>query len=221
MSNDLLVIVPSRNRAANVARLLGAFRPPCRADLLICQDDDDPAYRSDGEFLALSGPRKSFAGWLNHVVQETDVTDRYRFVGAFGDDHFPRTPGWAERIIEALEEMGPGSMVYADDLYQRERLSTTIFMTSDIPKTLGYFAPEGFYQYCDPSWFAMGRAAECLRYLPGVQIEHLHPAAKKADEDQTYRDSFGHYHDDMAYMEHYRETQLDQDVAKVKALRGL
>ena len=117
--------------------------------------------------------------------------------------------------------MGPGSMVYADDLYQRERLSTTIFMTSDIPKTLGYFAPEGFYQYCDPSWFAMGRAAEYLRYLPGVQIEHLHPAAKKADEDQTYRDSFGHYHDDMAYMEHYRETQLDQDVAKVKALRGL
>ena len=43
--NDLLVIVPSRNRAANVARLLFAFLPPCAADLLICQDDDDPAYR--------------------------------------------------------------------------------------------------------------------------------------------------------------------------------
>lgn len=221
MPNSLLVIVPSRGRGANVARLRQAFLPPCTADLLVCQDDDDPVYRSDGDFLSLVGPRKSFVGWLNHVVADPLTLDDYPFIGAFGDDHLPRTPGWADKIIAALTEMGPGSMVYADDLYQRENLSTTIFMTSDIPRVLGRFAPDGFYQYCDPSWFAMGRAAGCLRYLPEVVVEHIHPAAGKAQEDDLYRNSFRHYHDDLAYMERYRETQLDADVAKLKALRSL
>lgn len=219
MTKDLLVIVPSRARAANVSRLVTAFLPPTRAQLLVCQDDDDVPYAEPD--WVVQGARTSFVGWLNRIATDPDILDQYRFVGAFGDDHFPRTPRWSEHIVEALEEMGPGSMVYADDLYQRERLSTTIFMTSDIPRALGYFAPPGFHQYCDPSWFAFGRGAECLRYLPHVQIEHLHPAAKKAEDDATYRDSFRHYHDDMAYMEHYRETQLANDIAKIKALRGL
>ena len=222
MSQDLLVIVPSRNRAANVARLLGAFLPPTRATLCICQDDDDVLYRLPPDVLYFVGPRNSFVGWLNYVVNEGGPSiEGFKYVGAFGDDHFPRTPGWAERIIEALEEMGPGSMVYADDLYQREALSTTVFMTADIPKALGYFAPPRFHQYCDPSWFAFGKGAGALRYLPEVVVEHLHPAAGKAAEDRTYRDSFTHYQADMAYFAEYVTDQEAVDIAKVKALRGL
>lgn len=217
---ELLVIVPSRGRPDNFLRLVEVFKVAEHAEMLVCQDNDDEPYPSDGGVVRrLVGPRKSFATWLNYATSTWPWIDQYPFVGAFGDDHCPQAPGWDKEIIDALKAMGTG-MVYANDLHQGERLSTTIFMTANIFKTLGYFAVPGFHQYCDPGWFAMGKAAGCLEYLPDVVIEHLHPHAGKAEMDKTYMDSLAHYHDDMAVMEHYRISSLGADVDKLRALRG-
>lgn len=217
----MLVIVPSRGRPASFDRLVGVFKEAKVADLLVCQDDNDTPYTQPGieNVTIIHGPRKSFAAWLNFSIALPWVQE-YPFVGTFGDDHCPQTPGWDETIVNTLKEMGPGSMVYGNDLFQCERIATTVFMTSDIPKAIGYFAVPGFYQYCDPGWHAMGIGAGALRYLPDVIIEHLHPVAGKAPDDQTYRDSTAYYQSDMGVMEHYRATQLQADIEKVKALRS-
>ena len=103
-----------------------------------------------------------------------------------GDDHRPRTDGWDTKMLAALRELGTG-VVYGDDLLQGERLCTSWAMTSDIVRALGRMVPAPVeHMFCDNAVMDLAKAAKCLRYLPDVVIEHLHPLAGKADWDPGY-----------------------------------
>lgn len=228
MTADLLMIVPSRGRPQNIAALWEAWEATSTgaADLIVAADDDDPTlagYRQVCEERGIDlavGPRLRMCPTLNKVAVER--APHHYAVGFLGDDHRPRTRTWNQHYLDALHELGTG-FVYGNDLLAGERLPTQVAMTSDIVQTLGAMVPAPVkHLWADNQWLDLGQAIDRIRYLPGVIVEHLHPLAGTAVEDDGYRevnhpDAFEA--DRLVYADWY-ENQMPADVAKLKALIG-
>lgn len=234
---DLLVIVPSRGRPQSVGHVVEAWQHTGayeHADLLFAVDADDP--HLDGYYaqdLPDAGRTlvKLFTvnRWMPMVDklnllarQAATAEDPYFALGFAGDDHLPRTPGWAKRYLDELRAMGTG-IVYGDDLLQGERLPTQWAMTSDIVRALGRMVPAPVgHMYSDNSVRVLGMGAGCLRYLPDVVVEHVHPLAGKAAWDDGYRavNADGQYVRDRAAYQRWVLGPLAADVAAVRALKG-
>lgn len=223
---ELLVIVPSRGRPAVVDALLTAAWNTCTARTLFAfaVDDDDPTlagYADGPGHLWHNFGAKTMVAALNGAAAGILSLYPDTFAVAFmGDDHRPRTPGWDSAYLDALHELGTG-IVYGDDLLQGENIPTQVAMTADIVRTLGHMAPPTLtHLFVDNYWRDLGQAAGCLRYLPDVVVEHLHPFAGKAPMDEGYtrvNDHSMYRIDALAYAE-YAQFNLLADVAKVKAL---
>lgn len=245
-ADDLLVIIPTRGRPQAIPEILQAWRETgATADLLFAIDDDDPAhdaylrealgpedltpYNGERSFLrdvgrvdcaVVSRPRLRLCGTLNQAALAN--VDRYRFLAFLGDDHRPRTAGWDDRFRECLSG-GPG-IVYGNDLLMSERMPTAVAMTSDIVQTLGYMAPPSLVHLClDLVWLDWGRGMERITYLPDVIIEHLHPAAGKAELDAGYEECNSVAQvsaDSQAYYAYRDGGGLQADLDKLRKLVG-
>jgi hypothetical protein len=188
---ELLMLVPTRGRPRAALALAQAWSETATggAALLFLVDDDDPELPGYGALGALGptvhvGPRLRLGPTLHKASAE--FASRYPMVGFMGDDHRPRTLGWDRAYVDALTEMGTG-IVYGDDLFQGERIPTQVAMTSDIVEAMGGMVPGGLvHMYIDDLWKAVGERLGCLRYLPDVVVEHLHPVAGKAEWDARY-----------------------------------
>ena len=226
MTTDLLVIVPSRGRPHHIAALWDAWQDAGTdlASLLVAVDDDDPTLAEYREVCAQAGveltvgPRLRMCPTLNKVAVER--APHHFAIGFMGDDHRPRTDGWADYYLKALRELGTG-FVYGNDLLRGETLPTQVAVTSDIIQMLGYMVPPGIkHMWADNCWVDLGRAINRIRYLPDVIVEHLHPAVGKGDWDAGYievnaPDAFEA--DRLAYME-WQEKQMAADVAKISTM---
>ena len=230
------MVVPSRGRPGNVRALVDAWAAttdPDAATLMVAVDDDDPEFEGY-RLLAVDkfreprpwllwhvAPRLRLAGTLNAVAAAH--APQYKAVGFQGDDHLQRTPGWADRFMAALTDMGTG-VVYANDLLQGEAMCTQVAMTSDIPLTLGYFCPPGITHLClDLAWKDWGQGIDRLAYLDDVVIEHMHPAAQKAPLDAGYvevNSSAQVAADSQAYYAYRDGGGLTADLDKLRALIG-
>ncbi len=240
MTADLLIIVPSRGRPQNVAALLDAWGRTSTgaADLLVAVDEDDPELAGYQALQDLEqsmsspalgtphwgvprwdfGERLRLGGTLNAVA--TKYAADYRMLGFLGDDHRPKTPGFDRRFVDALDDLGTG-LVYGDDLFQRANLPTQWAMTSDIVQALGYMVPGGLvHLYIDDALKVLTERAGCLRYLPDVVIEHLHPSAGKAELDDSYREtnSDAQFDADRQRFEDWKRFSMDADVARLQEL---
>lgn len=230
--SDLAIVVPTRGRPRNARVLAEAFAQTCTAGsrLVFAVDSDDPALdlyvevagagRAD---LLVCGPWQPMVPKLNRVAVQVINDGGAPFaIGFMGDDHLPRTAGWDAAILAALRGLGTG-VVYGDDLLQRERLASAWAMTADIVAALGRMVPAPVeHMYCDNAVMDLARGADCLRYLPDVVIEHLHPMAGKADWDPGYWrvNSIGQYAADEQAYQTWRTGQMWVDVEKTRALRG-
>lgn len=227
---DLVVVVPSRGRPAAALELVAVFAETCTADteLVFALDDDDPTGPEyPGAACVFTSPSRNMGEALGNAVAyftdpEANIAAPPFAVGFMGDDHRPRTRGWDTAYVDALRELGTG-IVYGNDLLQGAKLATQCAMTSDIVRTLGFMAPPALvHLYFDDFWMALGSGAGCLRYLPDVVVEHMHPFAGKAEWDAGYRrvnDESMYARDEAAFTEYSRE-RLSGDIARVRALRG-
>lgn len=206
-----------------------AFGETCTADtqLVVALDDDDPTKGEypDGPTIwtapsgsmveALNAAASAYAGGIFGMQPPFAI-------GFMGDDHRPRTKGWDQQYLDALRDLGTG-IVYGNDLLQRQALPTQCAMTADIVRALGYMAPPSLtHMYVDNFWLALGAATDCIRYLPDVVVEHLHPAAGKAAWDEGYvrvNDPSMYSKDGTVFAEYVCET-LPGDMEKVRALRS-
>jgi hypothetical protein len=220
---DLVVVVPSRGRPARARALAAAFEATCTADtqLMFAVDDDDPT-RAEYPISRVRFSSTSMVEALNRATAWADDALQPFAIGFMGDDHMPRTKGWDAAYLDALRELGTG-IVYGDDLLQSERLPTQCAMTADIVRALGFMAPPTLaHLYVDDFFLTLGREAGCIRYLPEVVVEHVHPLAGKAEWDPGYlRVNAGamYARDEAAWLA-YAASNLAGDVAKVRALRG-
>lgn len=180
---DLLIITPSRGRPDRLATMLNAALDLSEAqtDVVVGVDEDDPA-RSGycivvgrDRVSSVIGPRMTVSGWTNHLAGL--LAGGYGAVASLGDDHVPRTQGWDRLLLEAIAEMGGTGFAYGNDLHQGSALATSVVVSSDVVRALGWLMlPALSHFHVDDVWVALGRDAGCLAYLPGVVIEHVHPA---------------------------------------------
>jgi hypothetical protein len=189
----LLTIVPTRNRVENALGLLDVFYNMSTEDssgLLFVVGWEDPRFHEyqkkiPSEHL-LTFPARGLVKALNYVVS-CGYAEEYEALGFMGDDHRPRTRGWDSAYLRNLQQLGYG-YVYGNDLLMGERIPTQVAISSSIIRTLGFFGPPGFtHLNVDVTWKDMGEAIGKLRYLDDVVVEHMHPAAGKANEDAGYK----------------------------------
>ena len=127
----------------------------------------------------------------------------------------------ASMLLAALGELGTG-IVYGRDGIQNEQLPTWWAMTPDIIRELGAMVPANVeHLYCDNAIKDLGEQAGCLRYLPEVLIEHMHPIAGKAPMDAGYEqvNSPERYAKDRSAYARWRTAQLPMDAGIVRTLR--
>lgn len=192
---SLLVMVPTRGRPQNMLDLIATFLETSELDstrLWFWVDNDDPErhnYKSAVEpFLGLGieftcGPRLRLGPTLNKMA--AGRVGQFEYLGFVGDDHRFRTPGWDVIFEEALSWHSM-AMVYGNDLVHGPNIPTAAFMTSTIPKKLGYFVPPGImHLFADNAWKTMGEATQLI-YRGDVIIEHMHPLVGKAESDEGY-----------------------------------
>lgn len=197
MTEPLAVIVPTRGRPANAARLAQAFRETHALDAVavFVADWDDPelpGYRKlleEDQIPRLvvldNGTGRGMTRALNYAARR--YAELYEAVGFMGDDHMPRTAHWDSRVMGELDSLDP-RIVYGNDLFQGAALPTAVFMQSRMIRALGFMAPEVLrHLYVDNFWKELGERTGGLRYLDDVIIEHIHPAAGKTAMDDGYR----------------------------------
>jgi hypothetical protein len=232
---SLVVIVPSRGRPHSVAALAEAFADTTHdrdTRLWIAVDSDDPDLGQYRDAVALvDDPRVTVTAVvggcmsvaLNEAAMAAVSDPAVDAVGFMGDDHRPRTEGWDAAYLAALAEMGGVGIVYGDDGLQSEALPTQCAMSASIVRTLGWMCPPTLrHLWIDNFWLDLGRAAGCLRYLPGVVVEHMHPYNGKGAMDAGYErvNSAEMIDADQAAYERYAAECLARDAERVRALRG-
>lgn len=223
---DLLVIVPSRGRPHNIAALHDAWSSTTTgvSALLVAADDDDPTlggYRDvcgDRGIELTVEPRLRMVPTLNKVALER--ASHHFALGFLGDDHRPRTLGWDAYYLAALRTLGTG-WVYGNDLLAKERLPTQWAQTSNIVQALGAMVPAPVtHLWADNTIYDLGHALNRITYLPDVIVEHCHPLAGTATDDDGYREvnaPDAHEADRLIYADWYGH-QFPADAEKVRAL---
>lgn len=225
---NLTMLVPTRGRPANLARLWRAFLDTCEYEtkLVALVDNDDPelaGYQAladelhdEPHFRMGIGPRLRLGPTLNEAAPKW--AQRCGAVGFLGDDHLPRTVGWDGRYLTELKRLGTG-LVYGNDLIQGETLPTQVAMTSDIILATGLMVPVGMtHLYADNAWLALGRALDAITYLPDVTVEHLHPIAGRASWDAGYAEcnTDALSSADRAVFEQWQQNELPRWVQQIR-----
>jgi hypothetical protein len=219
---DLTVYIPTKGRPQNALRLQKTFEQTTtlntRPVFILSEGDDKLSeYQGLSETITVFPDKPGFVSPLNLGYYQ-DRRYRYSFaLGFMGDDHLPRTVGWDERIVKTLLELKAG-LVYGNDKFQEQSIPTQAFMTADIALALGFMTlPRLKHLYADNFWLDFGNALGKIKYLPDVVIEHLHPAAGKAQHDIGYEfsGSFSLDCEDRNTYEQYIKEDLEGDVRKV------
>jgi Glycosyltransferases involved in cell wall biogenesis len=118
---DLAVIVPTRGRPESLPRIVDAWTATgawTDAWLIVVVDADDPELDRYKEIelsartnrgpvtLAVADEWRPMVPKLN-IAATRWITEVFA-MGFMGDDHLPRTHGWAKAMIDTLREMGTG-----------------------------------------------------------------------------------------------------------------
>lgn len=187
----LAITVPTRGRPRNIKRLSKAVAETCTVDYQILarvDEDDTSVYPVLDNVTYITGPRIFFSASLNELAALADEQG-FTHMAILGDDVLPQTPGWDEKMINALSGLG---VVYGsdglEDLHGPD-LPTHVLVPIEMYKRLGWIGlPTTRHLFCDNVWRELGKATEFI-YLPDVKLTHLHRWNKTAPDDQTYREA--------------------------------
>jgi hypothetical protein len=224
---DLAIITPTRGRPWQFRELTRAVHATATGSVQIWAgiDYDDesnyPAPYVDAALVVYQGERRSLSAWTNYLAEQAlAYPDPPKYLASLGDDHRPRTPGWDQKLIGAIEALGGPGIAYGNDLLQGEKLPTAWVVSAEIVRAVGWMMlPACEHMYVDTAVLALGQASGRIVYRPDVIIEHLHPAAGKADWDQSYRASNADERfakDGEAFTRWQREGGLAADVEKLR-----
>lgn len=225
----LLTLVPTRNRVENALGFLTTFYNTSMDDdsgLLFVVGTEDPRLKEYKKAIPknhlLTFPERGIVKAMNYVVS-CGYTEEYEAIGFMGDDHRPRTIGWDSAYLGALRESGAG-FVYGNDLLMGESIPTQVAISSTIIKALGHFGnPRFTHLNVDVSWKDLADAIGRRWYLPDVIVEHMHPAAEKAEEDSGYRwaNSTAMVNLDGRAYEDWKKHDFKREVRAIKDCLGI
>ena len=220
--SNLLVIVPTRGRPAQCARLLESFREtasPGTDIVFILDEDDEDAYGEIDWGDAMHGvlaPRGTLADKLNHTAGL--YAGSYGALMWCGDDHVFKTPAWDALMLGTLADMGGTGWVYPAT--KRRSDVPEIWMCSpDVVEALGWFFNPAVQMYCgDNSVGELGKRAGLIRGCPEAEIPHLHYSVTPGVEhDQVYREAEETYGaSDLAAFQEWCSSQRANEVSLLR-----
>lgn len=219
-SNPNLVIMATRDRPHNAVRAFEQLaKVSAQSDFLmiINQDQADLYPVIAGVELVAVPDGLGANGKANHVLE--GYWDDYATITGIDDDCMVTTHGWDSILASPIKARGYG-LSYGDDLIQGENLPTKVMISTNILKTLGFWAPPSlFHLYCDNFWKCLGQALDALDYFPDVKMEHWHHLNGKAPIDDLYREAYTSeaIARDRAAWQDYMGNRFDADVEKIKA----
>ncbi len=223
---DILVLVPSRERPHNVARLGAAARETLDGvgELLFIFDDDDSQ-------LGAMRAAASENGWPYEMQENLITVPKVNLAASrhldkpilmfLGDDHIPRTPHWDTEVLRGFEKLSGTGYVYPWGM-GREDTPEICAISTDIVKALGWFGlPAIHHFYVDNVWADIGNGAGCLLFLRDVILEHMHWTFGKGPMDHVNQRAIVLTAQDEVIYNHWCQTQRAEDIAIVRALRDL
>lgn len=223
MLQSLLVMVPTRNRREQAARLIKSFEdsePGDETVLMFITDADDDSYEDmdwgSALHAVLSGERMPLTAIFNEVALAH--ADDFDAIMTVGDDHLFTTPEWDKGLLSAIDVLGGSGWSFPDDK-RRSGFPEIWAVSSDIVRELGWFAlPAVKHFYCDNAVHEIGMRSSLLKYCPDVVIEHLHySVSEETVRDQTYAEAENSSgaHDAAAYGA-WRGNHLSNTVSRVR-----
>lgn len=226
---SILALCPSRGRPRQAAETLASFNATLRdkgSRLVFVVDADDPTLADYPPGSHVVPPTGCMGDALRSAMVPEVLKDATA-VGMIGDDNRFRTRGWDVVFDEALtERIG---VVYGDDGFQHARLPTSWWVSRPLVDVFG-LAPAGLqHLYMDNWWKSLGEGAGCLRYIPEVVIEHLHPHVTEGANwlhtdkaDATYKrgnDPLRARHDRTVF-EQWLRRRRREDVRRARIVIG-
>lgn len=184
------LVVPSRNRPANLDRLYQSWiNTGSLGEFIAVLDDDDENEYGLWWARIIHRPRANAIQKINMgaEVAKGDI------IGFCGDDCIIKTYRW-ERILES-EMKAELSMVWVDDGHNKHNVPNHVFMTRKLYETLGWFAyPEIVHCYTDHVWRKIGNhIAKKPNGFFGkskVVFYHDHPDYNGGERDEIYRQAY-------------------------------
>lgn len=146
------------------------------------------------------------------------LADDYEYFSVSNDDFVYHTPAWDQKLINVLEDYGPG-IAYGNDLLQGKRLPTTSIVSGKIVKALGWLQmPSLSHLYGDEVWKFIGNELNILFYVDNVIIEHKHWIKDRSLIDETYKNtnSQQRYDQDGKAFSDWKEGQAREDIEKLR-----
>jgi hypothetical protein len=218
-----LVIIPTRGRPENAERAVKYLKEHSKvSDIVLGLDEDDEHnYPRLDDVIYEVGPREYMIATLNKIAMK--YVDDYLFFTFLGDDNIVTTDGWDVAMSVTLGKHGYG-IAYGNDMLQEDKLPTSIMITTNIVKALGFMAPPQLkHLYADNFWQALGRGLGSYYYFPSVYWEHLHFINGKAGKDIIYieANSKERYEKDRKSFEKYMKKHYVNDVLRVKEALGV
>jgi Glycosyl transferase family 2 len=220
------VLVPTRNRPDNVRRLLdSAFdTAETEVEFIFYVDHDDPRreetldviFRHGGK-VVYGGSEKIIMSQMWNICAEAAY---YDVMMHCGDDIVFRTDGWDARVLEEFERYDDKIVfVHGRDGFQDANVGTHGFLHRNWIDTVGYLVPPYFSSDMNDLWLTeVADELRRRRYLPDVYTEHMHPAAGKADWDQTHQERLArHRRDDVHRIYRDHGAERSRDVEKLRA----
>jgi hypothetical protein len=225
--DESLIICPTRGRPDEAIRLADTVHATSACHLAFGIDEDDPQlarYQAElwrhlwpGDKISYGPPGGSLASVTNRIALK--YAPRYRYLASLGDDMVPETPGWDQRLIEAIAAMPRGvGAAYPDDR-RRKDVPEAIMMDRRIVQALGYMmipGPEHFY--VDDGWRDLLAPLGILAFVPEAVVPHLHYEVTGARPDETYLAPERRAHEDRLAWKHWQATRLAADAEKLRAL---
>jgi hypothetical protein len=233
VNEDLLLMVPTRNRPQNVIRFLESWEDSGSVTDLVFLDDYDASSRPRTHLPVMPwGARvPGFPMWMPFPDEPTTtgklnacaaqaIGRGYKHLMFIGDDHVIETRNWDQRLLEALRVSARGTgWVYPAD-GRRSDVPEICLISSDIVLALGWFAlPASKHGYIDHAWSDLGLEMDRIVYVPEVMIRHKHYRTHKdVPRDDVYdRGEEWAPRDGDAYL-HWRDHGgKTADVGKLRA----
>jgi hypothetical protein len=191
------LVCPSRGRPEAFADMVCSAHATASYDLrdqvVAYVDNDDPsldAYRRFDYPVPTSlvvGERCTLSDAWNRAAVEADGD----VLMLAADDLRFRTPAWDILVAGTLGGLFPDGigLVYGRDGHADRRMATHPFVTSRWVEVVGRFtAPYFVADYVDLWLHDVATRISRAVFLPGLLVEHMHPAFGKGEWDETHRE---------------------------------
>jgi glycosyltransferase involved in cell wall biosynthesis len=218
------ILSPTRKRPNNVTRLVNSIVDTVNdlrnVELLVYIDDDDeesiPALSAAAERINVNAVQgnKLIGSQMYNELAKLAQGDIIMFAA---DDIVFKTKNWDVVVdvqFNAIEDKI--LFIYGNDGFQNGRIGTHGFIHRYWMELVGYVLPPKLASSYTDEWVTeLAERAGRKLYLPDLIIEHLHPAAGKAPNDETYTKRIEVAGDLAAYYKSLEPERI-RDAAKLK-----